>query len=240
METFRQLVLSFPVVVFSVLLPLVALYWLLVALHLAPLELFEHDSLKGDHLANSMVSLGFAGVPVAFALSVLIVLAGGITVALEGFVLRWLSLGVFRVPLGLAVLWAAFAIASPLAAGLCQALHRWFHRHVKSQCCSLLGECVEVTAEPDTEGWTRGVLVDDPECEVRLHGKPSNMPRAGERRVLVKHIADEAAYRSVAESDFLDARTRLSRLRLKHGKYRSGSPSGRPATSPEWRGGAHQ
>ncbi|WP_104202545.1 hypothetical protein [Billgrantia saliphila] len=231
METIRQLAVSFPVVIFSVLLPLVALYWLLVALRLAPLELFERDSLKGDHLASSMVALGFAGVPVAFALSVLVVLAGGITLALEWFVLRGFSLGLFRVPLGLAVLWAAFAVASPLAAGLCQALHRWFHRHFSSQCRSLLGECVEVTAEPDDEGWTRAVLVDDPECEVRLHGKPSNMPHAGERRVLVKHIAGEAAYRSVAEGDFLDARTRLSQLRLKQGKCRGGSTNDGPVRS---------
>ncbi|MFW6345011.1 MAG: hypothetical protein ACOC0M_01570, partial [Halomonas sp.] len=82
MEVVIELALSFPVVVFSVLMPLVLLYWVLVALHLAPLELFEHDSLKGDYLSSSLVALGFAGVPASFSLSVLLLLAAA---------MRWAS-----------------------------------------------------------------------------------------------------------------------------------------------------
>ncbi|WP_163560234.1 hypothetical protein [Halomonas sp. NO4] len=227
MESVRQIALSFPMVVFSILLMLAALYWLLVLLRVAPLELFEHDSLKGDHLASTLVALGFAGVPASVALSVLVVLAGALTLAVELAVLRWLPLGLFRIPLGVAVLWAAFALASPLASALCHALHRWFHRHASSHRRSLLGECVEVQAEPDAEGWTTASLADDPACQVRLHGKPESMPHAGERRVLVKFVAEEDAFRSVAERDFLDARTRLSRLRLKRQ-----AGNGGPANSP--------
>ncbi len=217
METLREIVLSFPMFVFVPLLLLVALYWLLVALRLAPLELFEHDSLKGDHLASTLVALGFAGVPASFALSALLVLAGAATLVAEVAILRWLPLGLFRIPVGVAVLWGAFVVASPLAAALCHALHRWFHRHAPRQRRCLLGEKVEVTAEPDAEGWTTAALLDDPEWEVRLHGKVGSMPHAGERRVLVKYVAGEGAYRSVAESDYREARAHLSRLRLRQG-----------------------
>ncbi|SDI69213.1 hypothetical protein [Billgrantia gudaonensis] len=215
MEGVRQIALSFPTVVFSALLILVAVYWLLVLLRLAPLELFEHDSLKGDHLASTLVALGFAGVPASVALSVLLALAGALTFAVELLVLRSFDWGLFRIPLGLVVLWATLALMSPPAAALCHALHRWFHRHAAGHRRSLLGECVAVQAEPDAQGWTTATLVDDPECSVRLHGKPESMPHAGERRVLVKYVADEDAFRSVAEHDYLDARTRLSRLHLK-------------------------
>ncbi|WP_111412586.1 hypothetical protein [Billgrantia lactosivorans] len=214
MEALRQIALSFPVVVFTALLPLVLLYWLLVLLRLAPLELFAHDSLKGDHLASTMVALGFAGVPVSFALSVLLALAGAITVAFELAVLRWLPLGLFRIPVGVAVLWAAFVLASPLAAGVCHALQHRFHRRALAQPRCLLGEVVQVRSAPDAQGWATATLVDDPACEVRLHGKPGDLPHAGERRVLVKFVAGEGAYRSVAESRYCEARVHLRRLRL--------------------------
>ncbi|MGM0535505.1 MAG: hypothetical protein ACQEUN_08945 [Pseudomonadota bacterium] len=228
METLRQIALSFPVVVFSVLLALVALYWLLVVLRLARVECFEHDSLKGDHLASTLVALGFAGVPASFALSVLLLLAGGITLGVELAVLRWLPLGLFRIPVGVAVLWAAFALASPLAAGLCHGLHRWFHRHAPQQRRCLLGEKVEVRAEADADGRAAAVLVDDPAWQVRLHGKPGNLPRVGERRVLVKYVAGEDAYRSVPEVEYREARAHLSRLRLRQGR---GSQGGNDAAA---------
>ncbi|MGM0702338.1 MAG: hypothetical protein ACQEUG_08040 [Pseudomonadota bacterium] len=215
MDSVRQIALSFPTVVFSALLMAALLYWLLVFVRLAPLELFEHDSLKGDHLASSLVALGFAGVPPSVALSVLLLLAGVVSVVAERFLLSPFDLGLFRLPLGVAVLWASLALASPLAALLCRRMHPWFHRRAARNRRALLGESVEVQAEPDGQGWTTATLVDDPECSVRLHGKPESMPHAGERRVLVKYVSDEDAFRSVAEHDYLDARTRLSRLHLK-------------------------
>ncbi|MGR2739065.1 hypothetical protein ACUY1T_11520 [Billgrantia sp. Q4P2] len=217
MEALRQIALSFPVVVFSALLPLVLLYWLLALLRLAPLELFARDSLKGDHLASTMVALGFAGVPVTFALSVLLVLAGAMTLAIELAVLRWLPLGLFRIPVGVAVLWAAFVLASPLAASLCHALHHRFHRVARARPRCLLGEVVQVRFAPNAQGWTTATVVDDPACEVRLHAKPGDLPRPGERRVLVKYVAGEGAYRSVAESRYCEARVHLRRLRLARG-----------------------
>lgn len=184
MQFVMEIALSFPVVVFSVLIPLVLLYWVLVALRLAPLELFEHDSLKGDYLSSSLVALGFAGVPASFSLSVLLLLAAAITLAVELLGLRWLDL----------------------------------HRHLLGHQRCLLGEHVEVLAEPDGEGWTRATLVDDPQHEVRLHGKADSMPHVGEHRVLVKYVAEEGAYRSVDAGEFREARSHLHRLRLGGGR----------------------
>nr|WP_298249820.1 hypothetical protein [uncultured Halomonas sp.] len=218
MPFIMEIALSFPVVVFSGLVLLVVIYWMLVAMRLAPLELFEHDSLKGDYLSSSLVALGFAGVPATFSLSVLLLIAGGITLLVELFVLRWLELGLFRVPLGVVVLWAAFAIASPLAAALCGTMRRWFQRQLPGRRRCLLGEHVEVLAEPDAEGWTRASLLDAPGQEIRLHGKAGSMPRVGEHRVLVKFVAQENAYRSVQAQEFREARAHLQRLRLGGGR----------------------
>lgn len=211
MDSLRSLLISFPLVVFVVALALLGSYWLLVAIRLAPVELFEHDSLKGDHLASALVALGFAGVPVTFALTALLGIAGGITLAVEWLVLRWLPLGLFRIPVGMAVLWGALVLASPLASAVCHALHRWFHRHAGRRC--LLGETVVVVEDPGEDDRATATLVDDPEYRVCLHGKAGAMPARGERRVLVKYLAEEGSYRSVLQRDYLEARTRLNRLR---------------------------
>ncbi|SNY99191.1 hypothetical protein [Halomonas sp. hl-4] len=215
MDTVRQLLVSFPFILFSLLLPLVGLYWLLVLLRLAPVELFEKDSLRDDHLASALVALGFVGVPTTVALSWLIVLAGSITLAVELLVLRWLSVGLFIIPIGVVLLWASFALASPIAESLCRQVGPWFHRHNARR--SLLGECVQVTQVASDGQPGRAILTDDPSCEVRLLGKHDSLENAGEYRVLVKYLPKEDAFRSVAQESFIETRTRLRMLRGKSG-----------------------
>ena len=134
--------MQFPSIVFTFLLGLLTLYWLLVIIRIAPLELFERDSLKEDHLASTLVSLGFAGVPATLALTIIMLIAGALTLAIEMLVLSFLPLGLLRIPLGVVVLWASLVIASPVAAALCQALHRGLHRYRPFTRRCLLGETV--------------------------------------------------------------------------------------------------
>ena len=88
MQTLISAALQFPTIVFTFLLALIALYWLLVLIRLAPLELFERDSLRDDHMASTLVSLGFAGVPATLALSFLMLIAGALSLAVELLALR--------------------------------------------------------------------------------------------------------------------------------------------------------
>ena len=104
MQTLISAALQFPTIVFTFLLALIALYWLLVLIRLAPLELFERDSLRDDHMASTLVSLGFAGVPATLALSVLVLFAGALSLAVELLALRWMALGMLRVPMNLPAL----------------------------------------------------------------------------------------------------------------------------------------
>lgn len=219
MDTVRQLLISFPFILFSLLLPLVGLYWLLVLLRIAPVELFEKDSLRDDHLASALVALGFAGVPTTVALSWLIVLAASMTLAVELLVLRWVSVGLFIIPIGVVLLWSSFALASPIAEILCRQVGPWFHRHHARR--SLLGKCVEVTQAASEGQSGLAKLTDDPSCEVRLLGKRDRLVSAGEHRVLVKYLPKEDAFRSVTQDSFLETRTRLRMLK---GKSRAAGP----------------
>lgn len=212
METVVQLALSFPLVVFTLLISLMGVYWLLVLIRLAPLELFERDSLRDDSLASAMVSLGFVGVPITLSLTLLALLAGAILLVLEVAVLQHLDLGLFRVPLGAVLIWAAVALASPVVAALCRAMRRHFHRQSRLPRC-LLGETV-VVGEVKEEPLRDAVLVDHDSHHLTLRIKTGQTVSKGERRVLVKYLRDQDAYRSVSEHDYLDARARLVKLRL--------------------------
>ena len=205
---------QFPSIVFVFLLGLLALYWILVIIRLAPLELFERDSLKEDHLASTLVSLGFAGVPATLALTVILTIAAALTLAIELLVLQRLPLGLIRIPVGVLVLWGTLVIASPVAAALCQALHRGLHRYSPFTRRCLLGQIVVVTERQDEGEWAFALLENESNSVVKLHSKADALPVQGERRVLVKYLPDEGAYRSVAEQEYLETRIRLNRLRL--------------------------
>lgn len=227
-DALLRLALSFPVVLFSVLIGLLAVYWLLVLVRLAPVELFERDSLREDNLASAMISLGFVGVPATITLTLLVLLAWLLTMAIEVLVLQHLDLGLFRVPLGVVILWASLALASPVVAAICRALPRRLHHNPKLPRC-LLGERVRVESpEKAGAGVIDAVLEDDAECRVKLRIKAGKQaPTPGECRVLVKYLRGEDAYRSVPEQSFLDARARLVKLKLieRHHRREGGDSS---------------
>lgn len=221
MQSLVSAVLQFPTIVFTFLLALIALYWLLVLIRLAPLELFERDSLRDDHMASTLVSLGFAGVPATLALSFLVLFASVISLAIELLALRWLSLGMLRVPVGVLVLWIAFAVASPIAAAVCHSLQRALHRYQPFNRRCLLGATV-VVSERQNDEYASAQLENEPSSAVKLHCKAGDCPQAGERRVLVKYLASEGAYRSVLEQQYLDTRVRVNKLRLRRKHHSNG------------------
>lgn len=230
-DALLQLMLTFPLVLFSLLIGLLGVYWLLVLVRLAPVELFERDSLRDDTLASAMVSLGFVGVPVSVTLTLLAVVAGALTLAIEVLVLQHLSLGMFRVPLGIVVLWAAFALASPVVAIICRGLQHYFHRSSNLP-RSLLGECAVVKRpEGGERGLVEAALESDADRRVWLRAKAGQALYPGERRVLVKYLRDRDAYRSVPERDFLDARARLVKLKLVKRHYRRENSRSAPGDS---------
>ncbi len=219
MNELLHAVTQFPSIVFTFLLGLLALYWLLVIIRLAPLELFERDSLKEDHLASTLVSLGFAGVPASLALTIILTIAAALTLAIELLVLRWLPLGLIRIPVGVVVLWATLVMASPLAAGLCHALHRGLHRYRPFTRRCLLGQTVVVTERRGEGEQAFAVIDNEPNSTIKLLSKHDALPMQGERRVLVKYLPEEGAYRSVSEQKYLETRIRLNKLRLNSKKH---------------------
>src|SRR5690625_7674052 len=102
--------------------------------------------------------------------------------------LRWLSLGMMRVPVGVGVLWLSFVVASPLASRVCAVLSHQFQRRASGHYRCLLGQRVRVLEGADAAGWARAELLDNAECEGKLRGKGGKQPRAGEGSGRVKYV----------------------------------------------------
>jgi hypothetical protein len=104
---FVDAALSFPAVLFSFMLAVVVLYWLLVLLGTLDIEIGGGDDGGGDSDDGFLDGLGLGGVPVTVTLSVLIVVAWFVSLV-GAIVLVNLDLGTFvDVLLGLGVLFVA-------------------------------------------------------------------------------------------------------------------------------------
>lgn len=132
MSEFFDTVLSFPTVLFTFLLVVVAAYWLLVVLGGADVDLLDADvdvdvDADGEPegaLAGLLASLGLHGVPITVSLSVIVVVAW--FVSLVGTVLVGDGDGAGIVALLLGVLVVALVVAWSIARAIAVPLRRVF------------------------------------------------------------------------------------------------------------------
>ena len=118
MELFLQTALSFPTAIYSFLLCVAVIYWLVVAAGLLEVDLLdvEADSMmeggQTEGLAGLLYRLKLDGVPVTLVLTLLFFFAWFACYFIELWLLRHLPLGILRYPFGLVVIAGAFVLLS--------------------------------------------------------------------------------------------------------------------------------
>ncbi len=208
MNEFLQTALAFPTVVYSVLLAVCAVYWLLAATGLADGDAV--DALPGDGdgadasgAAALLAWLGLSGVPVMLVATVLAFTAWFGTYFVHLLVLRDLPEGV-RTAAGAAT---GLGMLVPAAAATSLALRpvrRAMGRLAPATDASLLGR-TGVLVTPTLGADYGQALVDDGGAGLILqvrHDNPNPLTR-GDRVVLIEYIEDQNAYRVVPEQQFL-------------------------------------
>lgn len=125
MELFLQTALSFPTAIYSFLLCVAVIYWLVVAAGLLEVDLLdvEADSMmegsgQTEGLAGLLYKLKLDGVPVTLVLTLLFFFAWFACYFIELWLLRHLPLGILRYPLGLVIIAGALVLAAPLRGNL--------------------------------------------------------------------------------------------------------------------------
>ena len=212
MFTFLEIALSFPTVIFGVLLAVAVLYWLLAATGLVELDALDGwlgadggDDFSGEPggITGPLMRFGLGGVPLTLVFTVLILLAWLVSYFADYLLLRHLPFAPVRWGLGLLVLAGAFVAAVPLTAIVLRPVRRFFAKLKPAPTRSLLG-MPAVVRSPELTATQGTVVVEDGGAGLILQARddvPGRL-RRGDRVVLIEYLADRNAYRVVSESEF--------------------------------------
>ncbi|MGQ7956621.1 hypothetical protein ACUTAF_02695 [Pseudomonas sp. SP16.1] len=209
MELFLQTALSFPTALYSFLLCVAVIYWLVVAAGLLEVDLLdvEADSVmeggQTEGLAGLLYKLKVDGVPVTLVLTLLFFFAWFVSYFVELWLLRHLPLGLLRYPLGLLVIVGALFPAAPLCAAICRPLRPLFRKAEAASSKSVLGQVAVVRSGRVTARHGEAVLEDGGAGLIlRVRADEALGFKRGDRVVLLEYLAAEHAYRVITEEEF--------------------------------------
>ncbi|MCK0164357.1 hypothetical protein [Marinobacter sp. S6332] len=201
METFFETAFSFPTVVFSILLSVAIIYWLISLFGMGDIEADGDIDASGD-FSGLMVTLGLQGVPLPLVLTLLFLTGWLISyfvdlifgASIPGGLLHWLY--------GAAVIFAALVLGLLATSVLVRPLRPLFRRaFLQPLQKRIVGTPCVVISSAVTEVSGRGEAILDGAhlvLQIRSHSPLSHREGA----VIIEHIPDENAWWVVPESEF--------------------------------------
>jgi hypothetical protein len=211
MTEFTTAALSFPTAVYTALLGVVLVYWLLAIVGLVD---FEHSGFDVDvhpqadadpaelgTVASYVVAFGLDGVPFSVAVS-LIVLYGWVASCLAGMWLQPLvPAGLLGWLAGTAVFGAASALAIVLSARTIRPLRKLFVTHAALSNAALVGQlCRVVTGSVDRRVGRAEVAQRGASINIRVWANEPNALTRGSAARIVDYDAERARYLIVPEA----------------------------------------
>ncbi|MBP0946386.1 hypothetical protein V2J59_19135 [Pseudomonas alliivorans] len=211
MYHFIETALSFPVVIFSLLLAITVFYWLMVCLGVldggsADIDMqavSALDSASAESGKGLVARLGLSGVPASIILT-LISLSGWLISYLGHLLLiDQLSLGFFYYPLGFVSGLLALVAASIFTLVTLRLFKPLVRKIRGPEPTPICGQVAVVTSQTVTGKSGRALMSDGGAgllLQVRTFGTPEI--KRNDRVVLLQYLADEHAYLVVSESEF--------------------------------------
>lgn len=219
MNEFLLTIVSFPTVLFTILLGVVVLYWLSAALGLVDLDVLDMDLPDMDgHLSASappeqgfaetfagfLLKLGLNGVPVTIVITFLTIFAWLVSYYASYFFLALFGYGWLRYLVGLPIIIGALYIAVIVTAQLIKPLRKFFvkiDQHVEKK---ILGQ-VAIVRSSKVDAFSGEANFDDGGAglivKVRAFGEKHFV--RGDRVVLLEYLPERHLYRVVSEDEFL-------------------------------------
>lgn len=205
MDVFLQIALSFPTLIFSVLLGVAVLYWLMAMIGLIDLEILNFaplpDGLDLDAggLAGLLMKWGLDGVPVTLIATGFIFFGWLITYFVDLLLLQHLGTGVIRFVLGSGLLLGAVILAMPITGLALRPLSPLFSKLKPTDSESLLGRTAIVRSPNVSETQGTANLEDGGAGLVlQVRADPGQFSR-GDEVVLVEYLTLQNAYRVITK-----------------------------------------
>lgn len=208
-----DVVIAWPTAIYTVLLGVVVLYWLLALIGLID---FEHGPHFGDHdvdghghvdapsdgqqdisgIASLVMAFGLTGVPISVVVSLLVLCAWLFTALAARYLLPWVPTDLLRFLAGLLVLLLAFALALVVTARLVRPLRRVFVQHLARSNQSLVGQFCRVTTLTVGERFGQAEVVNaGSSFNIRIGAAEPNTLSKGARALVVDYDAASGRYR---------------------------------------------
>ncbi len=206
MDMFLSIALSFPTLIFSVLLSVALFYWLLAMIGLIDLDVLpismtpDGEELQLGGVAGLLMKFGLDGVPLTLILSVVTLLAWLISYFAGFFLLQHLPWDFLRYGLGAVASVLAVIIALPFAGLLLRPFRGLFAKTKPIDSVSLLSEVAVVRSPVVTLSQGTAEMNDGGAGLIlQVRAEPGQFVR-GDRVVLVEYVEAANAYRVIPET----------------------------------------
>ncbi len=212
MDVFILIIASYPVAVFTSLLLVVVIYWLIAILGLIDIDTLdlpeidaeaELDSLEGlTGVAGFLIKLGFQGIPVMVILSLLTLVAWWTSyfcVWLLPFALN----GIWKLVLGTAILITSFIFALLITRFLVIPLKPLFRKNTARSKRSFLGQAVVIRSSRVDEHFGQAEFNDaGAGLILNIRAKTPNQLKKNDRVILLEYLEKDHVYLVIPERDF--------------------------------------
>jgi len=211
METFLANLTIFPVAVFTFLLIIVLLYWLMAFIGIFDIDMFDADieietdfetevSINPDAeglsgLAGFMLNWGLTGVPITVVISLLIVTSWLICYLATSLILVHISIDIIRYVIGAALIFICFAVSIPITAWSIRPFKGLFIAHNAIRKDALIGQECEVTTGKVTDDFGQAIL-EDGEAGIILSIRASKEKqiKKGDKVILIEYSKEDDCY----------------------------------------------
>ncbi|MDF1693670.1 MAG: DUF1449 domain-containing protein [Zhongshania sp.] len=217
MDPFYQNISSFPTVIFTFLLAIVTLYWLVAVLGFVDLDFLDfslpdadqlsaegHSHTTPDVLAGLMLRLGLQGVPVTVIVSLITLFGWFICYYAVHLMLSWLPAGILHFIVGLPILLASVYAAAMLTAQAIKPLRPLFKNAQLQTVKHILGQTAVVRSSRVDGNFGEAIFEDGGAgLLLSIRSTGSATFNKGDRVVLLEHIKEQGVYRVISEAEFL-------------------------------------
>ena len=214
MDPFYQNISSFPTAIFTFILALCVLYWLLAVFGIVDIDILDIDSIETDFelgseattanaMAGVMLKFGLDGVPVTIIISFLSLFGWLLSYYTVHFLSPFVPSGILYFLFGLLVFIAVFWLAVLLTAIIVKLLRPFFHKVEQQTIKRVLGQSAVVRTSKVTDSFGEAFL-NDGGAGLILKVRSSNDQTfiKGDIVVLLEYLENENIYRVISEQDF--------------------------------------
>jgi len=213
MTSFYDAAISFPTAIYTTLLGVVMVYWLLALVGIVDFESTNLDMDSDLHadahvdeisdLASYLVALGLNGVPFSVVFTLLTVFAWTTTCLAAMWLLPLVPTMLLRTVAGLSVLVGGFGLALPLTARMIRPMRGLFVTHTAMSNAALVGQtCRVLTSSVDEKFGRAEVATRGAGVNIKVWAETPNGLSKGSTARILEHDAAGERYLIVAEEQF--------------------------------------